>query len=186
LSNDLPWSVVVVGMPRITGDICATVATVASRAGLRILCVSPDRDPQRIADVLFAGADDFLAYPFDPDELGARILLLASRIVAPQARQVLGSIALDYQARTIAEGARQSRLSRREWDALVYLLRSGEPRIREGAVSVAQWGALRRTGKLAAIVCRLRKRLARDGISAVHVLTAPDGQYTAWIRESKV
>jgi diguanylate cyclase (GGDEF)-like protein len=51
-----------------------------------VICVTSDRDPATLVDLLGAGADDYVGKPFKADELEARIL------VAVRRRAVLGSV----------------------------------------------------------------------------------------------
>lgn len=64
-------------LPDIDGNrVCMTIRSNASLADTRIIIISGVADPDEIAELKTAGADDFLRKPFQIDELIARILKL--------------------------------------------------------------------------------------------------------------
>ena len=81
------------------------------------------RSEQRI-EGLDGGADDYLAKPFDPDELLARLRALFRRTTV-QARQpvlICGDIELHVRARTAHRAGRHLGLSPKEFELLKYLM----------------------------------------------------------------
>lgn len=68
-----------VSMPGPTGlEICRTVRADESFAGLTIVLLSAAVDEKSQSTGIEAGADSFLAKPFSPRELGARLSEIAS------------------------------------------------------------------------------------------------------------
>ena len=64
-------------LPDINGNhVCQTIRTNPSFSHIRIIIISGVADPDEIAMLRQAGADDFLRKPFQIDELIARILQL--------------------------------------------------------------------------------------------------------------
>ena len=73
---------------------------------------------------LEAGVDDYLAKPFEPDELMARLRALYRRTTV-QARQpvlIHGDIEIQVRARTAHRGGRHLSLSPKEFDLLHYMM----------------------------------------------------------------
>ena len=62
-------------LPDINGNqVCRTIRSNPSFADMKIIIISGVADPDEIADLRSAGADDFLRKPFQIDELISRIL----------------------------------------------------------------------------------------------------------------
>lgn len=79
---------------------------------------------------LDAGADDYLAKPFDAEELVARVraLIRRSTLSADSARLTVGDLTLDPMTRTVARGGREISLTQKEYALLEYLMRNaGRP-----------------------------------------------------------
>jgi two-component system OmpR family response regulator/two-component system response regulator QseB len=87
-----------------------------------LIVTARDQVHQRIAG-LDQGADDYLAKPFDMDELDARLRALLRRAAgraSPTIRH--GDIQLDPAARTVHQGGRLVEMSPREFSVLLVLL----------------------------------------------------------------
>ncbi|MGF1658073.1 MAG: response regulator transcription factor [Rubrimonas sp.] len=110
-----------------------------------------------------AGADDYLAKPFEFDELLARLAALRRRGVAPAAE-----LTLHEGSRSMIWGARRVRLTPREWKLMRLLReRAGEPTSRAALISEA-WGAPGEVSENAVDVYigYLRRKLAEVGAPA--------------------
>src|SRR4026209_2164858 len=71
------------------------------------------------------GADDYLAKPFNPRELLARIRAILRRgAEAPRTRFVAGGLAVDYDAREVTVDGRRVVLTHHEFELLVALARA--------------------------------------------------------------
>ncbi|MEM6660974.1 MAG: response regulator transcription factor [Pseudomonadota bacterium] len=84
------------------------------------------RAAQRI-EGLDLGADDYLAKPYEPDELVARVRAMLRRRAAGQTDNdllVLGPLQIRLKARTVHIGQTHVALSPREFDLLVYFARN--------------------------------------------------------------
>ena len=87
-----------------------------------LIVTARDQVHQRIAG-LDGGADDYLAKPFDMDELDARLRALLRRAAgraSPTIRH--GDIEMDPAARTVHQGGRLVEMSPREFSVLLVLL----------------------------------------------------------------
>ena len=96
-----------------------------------IMLTARDEDIDRILG-LEIGADDYLAKPFNPRELAARIQAVLRRSASttreaaaagPQ-RIVLGDVELDESARTVRRGNREVDLTSIEFDLLAYFMKN--------------------------------------------------------------
>ncbi len=73
------------------------------------------------------GADDYLVKPFAPEELAARLRVVARRSAsAPRSRLVFGEVELDLHARAVWRAGERIELTAREWTVLEALaMRAG-------------------------------------------------------------
>lgn len=128
-----------------------------------ILLMSPLATPTRVAQGLDAGADDYIARPFDPAELRARVRSLVrrrrGRLRAGRTR--IGAAVVDVDARTVSHGGRAILLSREEWTLLTTLMHSpGGVILREELLTAAFGRAFRDDmGQLRLSIGRLRRKL---------------------------
>ena len=67
------------------------------------------------------GADDYITKPFDLDEFVARVNAVLRRTRPATDNLVIGSIAIDFIARTAKRGRAEIHLTHREFDLLKYL-----------------------------------------------------------------
>src|SRR5687768_3552190 len=116
---------------------------------------------------LDAGADDYLAKPFDYDELLARVkaLLRRSTLRADETMMHVGDLTLDPIAREVTRGGRRIALTQKEYSLLEYLVRhAGHPVSRE-QISEQVWKQEfdPSTNIVDVYINYLRKKLETDG-----------------------
>lgn len=87
-----------------------------------VLVLTAKEDKSHIVSVLNAGADDYLAKPFDTGELVARAKSIIRRSKGhPASRLVLDTLALDFSERSVRRSARVLHLTPMEYRVLEYL-----------------------------------------------------------------
>ncbi len=122
-----------VGLPRLGGlDVAKALRSRAFRAPVLML-TALDAVSDRVSG-LDAGADDYLAKPFDYHELLARIhaLLRRSALRADDVTMRVGDLTVDPMAREVTRGGRSLSLTAKEYALLDYLVRNaGRPVTRD-------------------------------------------------------
>jgi two-component system, OmpR family, response regulator MprA len=114
-------------MPNIDGlTVCRVLRAERNRLPVLMLTARTET-PDRVAG-LDAGADDYLAKPFDLDELLARLRALLRRTKSDDNSDSdavqLGDLRLDPTSRRVWRGEREIDLSKTEFDLLELLLRN--------------------------------------------------------------
>ena len=128
-----------------------------------LMLMSPLATPTRVAPALDAGADDYIARPFDPTELVARVRSLVRRRggrLRSGLRQVDQAV-VDLESRRISRGGRSIRLARPEWAVLSLLLANEGRPIFHDELLTAAFGAEGRddASLLRLTIGRLRRKL---------------------------
>lgn len=159
-----------------------------------IMLTARGGDADRI-NGLNAGADDYLAKPFNPNELLARIRAVLRRQVrdvpgAPSRQQTeivhFGSWSLDLSSRVLSKNDEQISLTTGEFAVLKALVEHPrQPLTRDKLMNLArgrEWGAMERS--IDVQISRLRRLIEEDPTSARYIQTVwgvgyvfvPDGE----------
>ena len=88
------------------------------------------------------GADDYIAKPFDPEEVVARVqavLRRPARLVEPEALR-MGCLTVDLTSRTAAVRGNPISLAPRDWDLLAFLARHPNMAFTRGQLLDHVWG----------------------------------------------
>jgi two-component system KDP operon response regulator KdpE len=99
-----------------------------------------DREKVRALDL---GADDFVTKPFSTPELLARIRAALRRLPVaqgPSAKLRMGSLSIDFSARTVTQGTATSHLTPKELDLLRYLTQHANQAVSHRELLQAVWG----------------------------------------------
>jgi DNA-binding response OmpR family regulator len=162
LADVLPDVIVIETDGASTGTFRA-IHSLAARRRVPVLLMSPEATPMRAADSLDAGADDYIARPFDPAELAARIRSLVRRQGdrLHAGRRLVGGAVVDISRREVTVDGRPVNLNRHEWRLLAMLLANeGRIMLREELLT-AGFGEESRddAGQLRVTIGRLRRKL---------------------------
>jgi two-component system, OmpR family, response regulator MprA len=110
---------------------------------------------------LDAGADDYLAKPFEAEELAARLRALLRRGREPAEILAFGDLVLELSSRTARRNGRELRLTAREADLLELLLRNSRQVVPRELALERIWGGqtLRGSNIVDRYVAYLRRKL---------------------------
>jgi DNA-binding response OmpR family regulator len=115
-------------LPGIDGlEVCRRIRAAPEWAALPVIMLTArGEDVDKIVG-LELGADDYLAKPFNPRELLARIRAVLRRgaAEAPRARFTAGGLVIDFDAREVAVDSRRVALTHHEFELLAALARAG-------------------------------------------------------------
>ncbi len=130
-----------IGLPGIDGfEVCRRID---GRVPV-IMLTARDEEPDRVAG-LELGADDYVAKPFSPRELTARVkavLRRAGQAATPEDVTALGPLTLARGAREVRVDGREIELTQREFDLLEYLVRHAGQVVTRDELLESVWGFL--------------------------------------------
>ncbi len=160
-----------IGLPMVDG-LTVLRRVRAAKPEQPILLLTALCDLEHRVDGLNAGADDYLAKPFDFPELEARVRALLRR-AKPTASAVvqLGKLSFDRDARRATIANEPVDFSPREWALLDLLLSQRDKVVTKEQIAQA-WGADRAdatrgeggTGSIEVYIHRLRRKLEPSGL----------------------
>jgi two-component system KDP operon response regulator KdpE len=166
-----------VNMPGMGG--LATCRALRARSDVAIIMLTV-RDTERDkVEALDAGADDYVTKPFSTPELLARIRAALRRLplnpFPGSQRLTLADVEIDFQARVVMAGERQTRLTPKELDLLWYLVSHANRAITHRELLHAVWGTEygHEVEYLRVFVNQLRKKLEPDPSNPRYLLTEP-------------
>lgn len=143
-----------------------------------IIVLSVKGEERAKVEALDAGADDYVTKPFGIDELLARIRATLRRTLGQDAgRSVLevGDFQIRLEERKVTIKAIEVRLTPKEYDLLVYLLRHPGKVLTHHALLSAVWGGnhTEQTEYLRVFIGQLRKKIEADPANPKYILTEP-------------
>lgn len=170
MTQDFDLLILDINLPGMDGYVICTMLR-ESRKNMPILMLTARSAQKDIVHGLNIGADDYLAKPFDLEELLARVrALLRRRSEERQPVLDAGDIALDTNTRRVSRRGKQVNLAPKEYGLLEFLLRNkgsvqDRPRILEHV-----WGSrddLLFSQTVDVHVAYLRRKLGKDLITTV-------------------
>lgn len=160
------------GLPGQDGMDALAMLRTRGYQGAILIVTARDNVAGRIAG-LDAGADDFIAKPFDLDELAARIRS-ACRRAAGRVREHLvhGDLVLDIAERQVTQAGKPVALTLKEFRILQMLVeQSGRILSREQLEkNLYSWGEEVESNAIQVHIHHLRKKLGRGLIRTVHAV----------------
>jgi two-component system KDP operon response regulator KdpE len=121
---DLQPDVLVIESTESSAETVEMVRRLRRALSIPILLMSARATPTRVAAALDAGADEYMARPFDPAEFVARIQSLVRRRPGRlrSGRRDVGRAVVDLATRRISRGEQSIGLARAEWGVLSAML----------------------------------------------------------------
>jgi DNA-binding response OmpR family regulator len=143
-----------------------------------IMLTARGEEADRIAG-LELGADDYMAKPFSPRELTARVKAVLRRAAGamsatPPEETMLqaGSLAVDVSAHEVKVNGALVPLTAREFDLLAHLMRNARRAFRREELLEAVWGfTYGDTSTVTVHIRRLREKIEADPAAPRHVCT---------------
>ncbi len=133
---------------------------------------------------LSLGADDYLAKPFSPDELIARIEAVRRRLSPDDKRKIrdqlsLGDLVIDFKKRLVIVRGEEARLTRIEWLLLSELAQNAGNLMLYGELLARIWGPEYRDDVqiLRTWISRLRNKIESDPNNPALIRTIPKTGY---------
>jgi two-component system KDP operon response regulator KdpE len=164
-------------MPNMGGlELCRRIRGISQTP---IIVLSVQGEERAKVEALDVGADDYVTKPFGMDELLARVRAALRRgsVTSGQQGKALeaGDFEVDLEARIVKVRGAEVRLTPKEFDLLVYLIRYPHKVLTHRALLGAVWGGdyVEQTEYLRVFIGQLRKKIEFDPAEPRYILTEP-------------
>ena len=154
-------------------DLCQELMQAAPGIPFVVLSASPS-----IVDkVSFfkLGADDYIAVPFSPEELVARLHALQRRTsqYIPESPYIFGNVRVDFMKVEVFRGCVQIPLARKEFRTLEFMIKNARRAISRDELLNKVWGYENYPSSRTVDnhILRLRQKLENDPSNPAHLLT---------------
>ena len=176
--HDWPPALVItdLAMPNMGGlELCRRLRAISD---VPIIVLSVRGEETTKVEALDAGADDYVTKPFGMDELLARIRATLRRKPASDSKsQILevGDFRIDLEGHSATQSGKELRLTPKEFDLLVHLLRNPGKVLTHRTLLGAVWGGdhTEQAEYLRVFIGQLRKKIEPDPSTPRYILTEP-------------
>lgn len=176
--HDWPPSLVItdLAMPNMDGlELCRKLRQVSD---VPIIVLSVRGEEKTKVKALDTGADDYVTKPFSIDELLARIRAALRRQPATDLNSRIltaGEFRIDLDAHTMTHREAELRLTPKEFDLMVYLVRNAGKVLTHRALLGAVWGGdyTEQHEYLRVFIGQLRKKIEPNPSKPQFILTEP-------------
>jgi two-component system, OmpR family, response regulator MprA len=152
------------GLPRLDGlEVCRRLR---EEGDVPILMLTARTETEDRVTGLDSGADDYLAKPFERQELLARIrALLRRRPPRGTASLEVADLQLNPDTREVSRGEREIELTNREFELLEFLMRNERLVVSRERLLDEVWGydPMAATNTIDVFISNLRRKLEADG-----------------------
>lgn len=169
-------------MPRLDG--IETLKEIRTFSAVPVIILSAKGSDSDKIKGLNLGADDYVAKPFNPSELLARIEAVKRRALAfpqPKVAEELkfGDLVINFERRTVFVGREEKKLTRIEWLLLAELARNAGRLMLHSDLLSRVWGPEYRNDVqiLRTWMSRLRSKLEKDPDAPSLIRTVPKTGY---------
>lgn len=165
-----------INMPGMNGmDACRAIRADSDIAIIMLTVRNSEADKVAALD---AGADDFVTKPFSTPELLARIRATLRRMPAAHSsppRIRVGQLLIDFNARTVSNGAEPVHLTPKELDLLRYLTQHPNQALSHRELLQAVWGPDygSQVDYLRVFIKNLRKKIELNPENPEYITTEP-------------
>ena len=176
--HDWPAALVItdLAMPNMGGlELCRRLRKVSA---VPIIVLSVRGEEGAKVEALDAGADDYITKPFGMDELLARIRATLRRAPAADSSSKIlevGDFRIDLDAHSASQQGKELRLTPKEFDLMVHLLRHAGKVLTHRTLLGAVWGGdyTEQTEYLRVFIGQLRKKIEPEPSTPRYILTEP-------------
>jgi two-component system KDP operon response regulator KdpE len=166
-------------MPHMDGlELCRNLRAISP---LPVIVLSVRGEERMKVQALDAGADDYVTKPFGMNELLARIRAALRRAATQQPADAAstlleaGDFRIDLENRNVAVRGRETHLTPKEFDLLVYLASHAGKVLTHRTLLTAIWGgeSVEQTEYLRVFIGQLRKKIEPAPAAPRYILTEP-------------
>jgi len=161
-----------------------TLKQIRAVSGVPVIILSAKGENTDKITGLGLGADDYLAKPFSPDELVARIEAVRRRLIPVEKRKTreelsLGDLTIDFKKRVAIVNGRKAHLTRIEWLLLSELAQNTGNLMLYEDLLTRIWGPEYRDDVqiLRTWISRLRNKIEKDSKNPSLIRTVPKTGY---------